>query len=375
MPQKLRVGVIFGGRSGEHEVSLVSASSILQALDREKYDVIPIGITREGRWLSSPEMVRLMKDRSGLNGTGEQYLLPEPGRHGLMSMEDKTSAVRQLDVVFPIVHGTYGEDGTLQGLLELAGIPYVGAGVLGSAVGMDKIVQKQLFHEAGLPIVKYLWFLSEECRKRPQAVAAKIVKTLRYPVFTKPANTGSSVGISKAHDRGELMRGLELAASFDRKVIVEQGVKNVREIECSVMGNNDPEASIPGEIVPSNEFYDYDAKYVDGKSAAIIPAPLPTKTVRTIRAIAVRAFQTLDLAGMARVDFFVVRKTNTMYLNEVNTLPGFTPISMYPKLWEASGISYRELLDRLIALAIERHAEKSSLRTAFDPKTAWYKEG
>ncbi len=374
MPQKIRVGVIFGGRSGEHEVSLVSATSILQALDPAKYDVVPIGITREGQWLSSPEMIRLMKDRSGMNGTGEQYLLPEPGRRGLMSVQDKTSAVKRLDVVFPIVHGTYGEDGTLQGLLELAGIPYVGAGVLGSAVGMDKIVQKQLFHEARLPIVKYRWFLSEECRERPQAVVASVMKALRFPLFTKPANTGSSVGISKVHNKKELLQGLALAASFDRKVIVEQGVRNVREIECSVLGNNDPEASTLGEIVPSNEFYDYDAKYVDGKSTAIIPARLPKKTARLIRALAVRAFRILDLAGMARVDFFAIRNSNTIYLNEVNTLPGFTPISMYPKLWEASGIGYQELLDRLIALAIDRHKEKSSLRTAFDPKIPWYKE-
>ncbi len=375
MSQRLRIGVIFGGRSGEHEVSLVSATSILQALDPAKYDVVPIGITREGRWLSSPEMVRLMKQRSGLDGTGEQYLLPEPGRHGLMSVEDRTSAIRQLDVVFPIVHGTYGEDGTLQGLLELAGIPYVGAGVLGSAVGMDKIVQKELFKEAGLPIVKYVWFLSEEFRTRPQAVVAAVQKALRYPVFTKPANTGSSVGITKAHTKAELLRGLDLAAAFDRKVIVEQGINNVREIECSVLGNNTPEASVPGEIVPSNEFYDYDAKYVDGKSAAIIPAPIPRAVARIIQANAVRAFRTLDLAGMARVDFFLVRKSNKVYLNEVNTLPGFTPISMYPKLWEASGVGYHELLDRLIALAIERHKEKSTLRTSFDPKSAWYKEG
>lgn len=375
MPQRLRVGVIFGGRSGEHEVSLVSATSIVQALDPSKYEVVPIGITREGRWLSSPHMLRLMKERSGLNGTDEQYLLPEPGRRGLMSVEDKTQVVKELDVVFPIVHGTYGEDGTLQGLLELAGIPYIGAGVLGSALGMDKIVQKQLFREAGLPIVKYLWVLSEEVRERPQAVIAKVGRSLRYPVFTKPANTGSSVGISKIHSRAELLRGLELAATFDRKVIIEQGVVNAREIECSVLGNNTPKASIPGEIVPSNEFYDYDAKYVDGKSKAIIPAALPRAIVRKLQATAISAFTTLDLAGMARVDFFVVRKTNKIYLNEVNTLPGFTSISMYPKLWEASGIGYHELLDRLIALAIERHAEKAELRTVYDPKSAWYKEG
>ncbi len=374
MPQKLRVGVIFGGRSGEHEVSLVSATSIIHALDPAKYDVVPIGITREGRWLSSPETLHLLKERSGLNGTVEQYLLPEPGRKGLTTVDNSQSVIQKLDVVFPIVHGTYGEDGTLQGLLELAGIPYVGAGVLGSALGMDKIVQKHLFKEEGLPIVKYLGVLSDACRREPERVAANAARLLRFPMFVKPANTGSSVGISKAHNRAELLAGLALAASFDRKVIIEQGIRNIREIECSVLGNDNPEASVPGEIIPSNEFYDYDAKYVDGKSEAVIPARLPKAVMRKVQQLAVRAFKALDLAGMARVDFFVVHTTHRVYLNEVNTLPGFTAISMYPKLWEASGVGYGALLDRLIALAIERHAEKQGVRTRFDPKSAWYKE-
>ncbi len=375
MSEKLRIGVIFGGRSGEHEVSLVSATSIMQALDPAKYEVVPIGITREGRWLSSPQAIHLLKERLGLNGAAEQYLLPEPGRQGLISPGEQNSAIQRLDVVFPIVHGTFGEDGTLQGLLELADIPYVGAGVLGSAVGMDKIIQKQLFADAGLPVVKYVWFLSDQCRREPGRVASKVARDLRFPVFVKPANTGSSVGITKAHNKREILQGLALAAEYDRKVIIEQGANNVREIECSVLGNSSPEASLPGEVIPSNEFYDYDAKYVDGKSRAEIPAKLPKTTSRLIQSLAIRAFKVLDLAGMARVDFFVARKSHKVYLNEVNTLPGFTAISMYPKLWEASGVSFRELLDRLIGLALERHAGKSTLRTVFDPKAAWYKEG
>jgi D-alanine-D-alanine ligase len=278
-----------------------------------------------------------------------------------------------LDVIFPVVHGTYGEDGTLQGLLELADIPYVGAGVLASSVGMDKIVQKQLFAEAGLPIVRYVGIHSSQCRDESATVVRRVEKRLRYPVFVKPANTGSSVGISKAHNREELRAGLRLAAEYDRKVIVEQGVKDAREIECSVLGNDDPEASIPGEIIPSNEFYDYDAKYVDGKSTAIIPAKLPRAVTSTIRKLAVEAFRVIDCSGMARVDFFVTKGRGKVFLNEINTIPGFTAISMYPKMWESSGVSYPQLLDRLITLAIERHREMASRRTTFTPGKEWYR--
>ena len=247
----------------------------------------------------------------------------------------------------------------------------MGAGVLGSAVGMDKIVQKQLYEQAGIPIAKYVWFFSGECRTAGKKIVASVERKLKYPVFTKPANTGSSVGIAKAHNRAELIHGLAMAASYDRKVVVEQGMKNVREIECSVLGNDDPIASVPGEIISSNEFYDYDAKYVDGKSTSVIPAKLPSKIAKDIQKFAVRAFKTLDLAGMARVDFFVTKKNN-VYLNEVNTVPGFTSISMYPKLWEASGISYSTLLDRLIDLALERHRQKSSIKTTYEPAKDWY---
>ena len=370
---KLRVGVIFGGRSGEHEVSLVSASSVISALDKEKYEVVPIGITQEGRWVSSAHALRLLKEKMGLDREPERFLVPEPHRQGLMSVNGEQPSQLGLDVVFPVVHGTYGEDGTLQGLLELANLPYVGAGVLASAVGMDKIVQKQLHKEAGLPVVNYAWFLSSDCKKEPKRVALAVEKKLRYPIFVKPSNTGSSVGISKAHNRKELLEALALASAYDRKVIVEQGVNNAREIELSVLGNDYPIASIPGEIIPSNEFYDYDAKYVDGKSTAVIPARIPKPVVKRLQQLAVRAFTALDGAGMARVDFFVRKGSNRIYLNEINTIPGFTSISMYPKLWEASGIPYPELLDRLIALALERHREKNARITTYQPRNEWYK--
>ena len=373
MPQKIRVGVIFGGRSGEHEVSLVSATSVIESLDPAQYDVVPIGITREGRWVSSSNAIALLKDRVGLDREPERILVPEPGRRGLVSAKDLTNETAALDVIFPLVHGVYGEDGTIQGLLELANIPYVGAGVLASAVGMDKIVQKELFVNAGLPVPKYLWFLSREFADRPRRVVSRIERTLRYPLFVKPANTGSSVGISKAHTREELIQAIRLAAQYDRKVLLEQGINNAREIECSVLGNDEPEASVPGEIIPSNEFYDYDAKYVDGKSRAIVPAKLPKRVIRTVRDHALAAFRVIDCTGMARVDFFVTRKTHTVYVNEINTIPGFTSISMYPKLWEASGVSFGELLDRLIALAMQRHKEKSGLKHLYQPTKEWYR--
>ncbi|MBM2841369.1 MAG: D-alanine--D-alanine ligase [Bacteroidetes bacterium] len=372
MAGKLRVGVIFGGRSGEHEVSLVSATSVINALNKEKYEVIPIGITQAGRWLSSGKALQLLKSKNGLEEEPERFLVPEPNRQALISINGESDS--RLDVVFPVVHGTYGEDGTLQGLLELANIPYVGAGVLGSALGMDKIVQKQIYERVGIPVPRYISFLSSECRSKSKKVAVEIEKRLKYPVFTKPANTGSSVGISKAHNRKELVEYLVVAANYDRKVIVEQGVKNAREIECSVLGNDDPIASVPGEIIPSNEFYDYDAKYVDGKSTAVIPTELPKKVVKEIQSIAIKAFRALDLAGMARVDFFVTKKKGKIYLNEVNTIPGFTSISMYPKMWEASGIPYSDLLDRLIMLAVERHQEKNAINTTYKPVRDWYKE-
>ncbi len=372
MEKKIRVGVLFGGRSGEHEVSLVSAASVIAALDRNKYDVVPIGIAPDGRWISSGESLSLLRAKQPVSPQQEAFLVPEPHRQALVDARGQSDQTT-IDVIFPVLHGTFGEDGTIQGLLELANLPYVGAGVLASAAGLDKIVQKQLFAEAGLTIVRYRWFLSKAIATGMKKVVSDVEKHLRYPVFVKPSNAGSSVGITKAHDRKELLEGLTVAATFDRKVIVEQGVKNVREIECAVLGNDDPISSVLGEIVPSNEFYDYDAKYVDGKSTALIPADLPRAVGKEIQRIATRAFAILDCAGMARIDFFVTRKKNKVYLNEVNTIPGFTSISMYPKLWEASGLPYADLLDKLISLAIERHREKGALNRSFNPSADWYR--
>jgi D-alanine-D-alanine ligase len=370
--RRLRIGVIFGGRSGEHEVSLASASSVLNALDSSRYEIVPIGITQEGRWVSAPNALRMMVDRSG-SLLPERFLVPEPGRRGLVRAGAPAGGTRRLDVVFPLVHGTFGEDGTVQGLLELADLPYIGAGVLASAVGLDKIVQKELFRQAGLPVVRSTWLFSSFAHRHPAAVVRQVESALRYPVFVKPANTGSSVGITKVHDRSELRPALRLAAAYDRKIIIEQGVSDAREIEVSVLGNDDAVASVPGEIFPSNEFYDYDAKYVDGKSVTAIPARLPRRTADRVRAIALEAFRTLDCSGMARVDFFVGRRTGKVTLNELNTIPGFTAISMYPKLWEASGLPFPRLLDRLVALALERHRQKKRIRTSFRPSRDWYK--
>ncbi len=376
MSSKLRIGVIFGGRSAEHEVSLVSASSVIHALDKDKYEIVPIGISPEGRWLSSGEALNLLKQKTPIAELPEHVFVPDPHHKALMAInaEVSTAANKPVDVIFPLIHGTYGEDGTIQGLFELADIPYVGAGVLGSAVGMDKVIQKQLLRQAKIPVTPDCSFLFDQYESNPKKQIAVIEGKLRYPLFVKPPNLGSSVGISKAHDRSELVRAIDLAGEYDRKILVEQGVKNAREIECSVLGNDDPSASVPGEIIPSNEFYDYDAKYVDGKSRAEIPARLPKPVVKKIQAHAVNAFRVLDCAGMARVDFLVTKSANTVFLNEINTLPGFTSISMYPKLWEASGLSYKDLLDKLIQLALERHAAKAKLKTTYQPKNDWYKQ-
>jgi D-alanine-D-alanine ligase len=373
--KKLRIGVLFGGRSGEHEVSLVSAASVMNSLDRDKYDVVPIGISKQGRWLSSPRALALLREGTGaaaLANEDEKILLPDPQRGGLMNVEESRDS-EPLDCVIPIMHGKYGEDGTIQGLCELANVPYVGAGVLASAVGLDKIVQKQLFAHAGIPIAEYEWFLAKEFAANPRAVIERIEREIGYPNFIKPANTGSSVGITKAHDRKEFTAGVDLAAKFDRKILVERAVPEVREIECAVLGNDAPKSSVLGEVIPSNEFYDYNAKYVDGASTLIIPAPLPPDVSEQVRRYAVQAFTAIDCSGMTRVDFFVVRGTNEIFLNEVNTIPGFTSISMYPKLWDASGLPYAQLLDTLIELAIERHKEQSKLQTSYTPEKEWFK--
>jgi D-alanine-D-alanine ligase len=372
LSQKIKIGVLFGGRSAEHEVSLVSAASIIKALDKEKYEVLPIGISKEGRWLSVPNSVQLLKEGGSLDTLPEHVLLPDPTKQSLVNIGSPSSS-QQVDVIFPVVHGTFGEDGTIQGLFELADIPYVGAGVLGSAVGMDKVVSKQLLQHAKIPVAKGVWFLYSDFEKSSKKYITEVEKKLRYPCFVKPPNQGSSVGISKAHDRKELIAAITLAGGYDRKILVEQAIKNPREIELSVLGNDNPQVSVPGEIIPSNEFYDYDAKYVDGKSKEVIPANLPKALVKKIQQCAVDSFKVLECSGMARVDF-LVEQNGKFYLNEINTIPGFTSISMYPKLWEASGVSYGELLDRLIQLAMELHAEKKNLKTMYTPKTDWYKQ-
>ncbi len=370
--RKLRIGIVFGGRSAEHEVSLVSAASVINALDKEKYEIVPIGISPEGRWLSSDNALKLLKEKTSIDNLPEHVILPDPRKKGLVPL-NSSGENKSVDVLFPVLHGSFGEDGTVQGLFELADIPYVGAGVLGSAIGMDKVVQKELLRQARIPVTPSIWFLLHEFGKNQKRLVFLAEKSLRYPMFVKPANLGSSIGISKAHNRKELVSAIQLAAEYDRKILVEKAIENSREIECSVLGNDDPVASVPGEIIPSNEFYDYDAKYVDGKSTAVIPAKLKKATAKKVQQISVESFKVLDCAGMARADFLVTRKTNKIYLNEINTIPGFTSISMYPKLWEASGIPYAKLLDRLIELAIERHEAKKILKTTFSPKTNWYK--
>ncbi|OAT85212.1 D-alanine--D-alanine ligase [Desulfotomaculum copahuensis] len=362
---KKRVAVIFGGRSGEHEVSLNSAASVMDALDREVYEVLPVMITREGRWLAGVEPARAL---AGGEAGGVPVTLPaDPACEGFVHTEDDGGPAGRvggrIDVVIPVLHGTFGEDGTVQGLLELANIPYVGAGVMASAVGMDKIIMKTVFAQNGLPQVKFRHFLRTDWERERDAVLED-VEQLGYPCFVKPVNLGSSVGISKARNRGELVQAINLAAGYDRKVIVEEFV-DAREVEVAVLGNDYPVASLPGEIIPLNEFYDYEAKYVEGRSRLIIPAPLPPETMLQIQKLAVRVFKALDCAGMARVDFFVRRSDGTVLVNEINTIPGFTRTSMYPKLWEATGIMYGDLLNRLIALALERHEEKNRSQTTF----------
>lgn len=375
MNKKIRVGVLLGGRSVEHEVSLVSAASIIRGLDPEKYEVFPIGITPDGRWLSSADAIALLTDKSSIDNLPERVILPDPRKQGLVEINNSEArSIQGIDVVFPILHGTFGEDGTVQGLLELADVPYVGAGVLGSAVGMDKVIQKQVLESAKIRVAQGISFSSSDFEQDEKKIVERIEEELQYPCFVKPSNTGSSIGISKAHDRKELIEAIRLAVEYDRKVIVEKSIEKAREIECSVIGNDKPAASALGEIIPSNEFYDYDAKYVDGKSTAIIPADLPKWVVRKIQYIACKAFKILDCAGMARVDFLVQGNGAKIYLNEINTIPGFTSISMFPKLWEASGLSYADLLDKLIHLALERHEAKSKLKRTYQPKKEWYKK-
>jgi D-alanine-D-alanine ligase len=391
--KKLRVGILFGGRSGEHEISLLSAASVFNAIDKNKYEVVPIGITKQGHWVTAADAERLLRGKAAeerplragdpdatsaaaVLANGESVVVPpEPHQQGgsLTAFQTDNTLVRRaadraidVDVIFPVLHGTFGEDGTIQGLLELADLPYVGAGVLGSAAGMDKDIMKALFRAAGLPIVKHVTVLRGEWEAAAKKVQKLVESKLKYPVFVKPANLGSSVGISKAHDRKELGPAIDEAARFDRKIVIEQGVggrkHKAREIECAVLGNDDPEASVPGEIVPGEEFYDYNAKYLSEGSQLIIPAKLSKAETKRVQELAIAGFKAVDCSGLARVDFLMEpgagKKPGKIYLNEINTMPGFTSISMYPKLWAATGVGYPALIERLIQLGMERHQDK-----------------
>ena len=373
MSKKIKVGVIFGGKSGEHEISLISARSVMNAMDKEKYEIIPIGIDKQGRWLTGGDPMAELESRlqsteqeAGSRGQGAGGRRQGAGKE----VWDLGFDIRDLDVVFPVLHGPFGEDGTVQGLLELADIPYVGCGVAASALGMDKSLMKEIFRAKGLPVVPFRVIKRKRWDAEPEAVTNEVEAALGYPCFVKPANLGSSVGVNKAHDRQELVRGLDDAARYDRKLLVEWAVPAAREIEVSVLGNDDPIASVPGEIIPSREFYSYEAKYIDDGDKAsklLIPAPLPQELSERARELALAAYLALDCAGMARVDFLLDGERNELYVSELNTIPGFTAISMYPKLWEASGIPYPELIDRLIELALERYEDKKRCQTSYSP--------
>lgn len=353
--KKVNVAVIFGGTNTEHEVSIVSAKSVIDNLDPAKFNITPIYITKRNQWakLSTAAAAQLPT-------TVDKTIVPSD------------LPTEKIDVIFPVLHGPYGEDGTIQGMLEMFHLPYVGCGVLGSALCMDKIVQKQLCLQQGLPVTQFAYTTKHEWESNQTKILQYIQNKLSFPLFIKPANQGSSVGIIKAHNQAELIPAINQAFEYDSKVLIEQGVDNVREIECAILGNADPKASVLGEIIPSNEFYDYDAKYVDGKSDCQIPANLPNKVTQQIQDYAIRAFKTLNCSGLARVDFLVNAKTLEVYLNELNTMPGFTTISMYPKLWQASGLSYSELLEKLIELGIEQHNQQMNRKMTYDPKLPWY---
>jgi D-alanine-D-alanine ligase len=382
--KRLRVGVLYGGRSGEHEVSLASAAAVVANLNRQRYEPVSIRIEKSGRWVlsdrppsaaSAAEVIEQTRNDATRRGGRELILPPQPGDDTVLIV-DRPSAKSdtaadltaltglRLDVIFPVLHGPYGEDGTIQGLLELAGVPYVGCGVLASAVGMDKGVMKTLFRARGLPTPDWITVNKRDWLAERTAITRRISQKLGYPAFVKPANLGSSVGISKVKKEKELADAVNLAAEFDLKVIVEAAVPSAREIECGVLGNGQPEASVPGEIVPAGEFYDYDAKYVSSGSRLEIPADLAADVAAEVRRLSIEAFAAIEGSGLARVDFLLNRETGDLFLNEINTLPGFTTISMYSKLWAASGVDYPTLVDRLVTLALERHAERRTLRTS-----------
>jgi D-alanine-D-alanine ligase len=366
---KLRIGVIYGGRSGEHEVSLMSARSVLDALDRSRYEVVEIGITLAGKWLVGDHVMQELQTRAGRGTRGT--LLAEPGPARLWEIrpngndeEMHLKLFREVDVIFPVLHGTFGEDGTLQGLLEMAEVPYVGAGVLASSVAMDKALFKQLMRAHGVPVVDYILCTRGEIASDLDGVVRRAEAVAPYPLFTKPANLGSSVGVCRCSRRSDLVEGLADAARYDRRVLIERGI-DAREIEVSVLGNDDPQTSVPGEVVPSREFYSYESKYIDGTSQLLIPAPIPEETARRVKHWAAEAYRAIDGAGLARADFLLDRKSGELYVSELNTMPGFTAISMYTKLWEKSGLPYPGLLDRLIELSLERHSDRTRSERAY----------
>lgn len=371
MAKKLKIGVIFGGRSGEHEISIRSAKNVIENLDKKKYDIVPVAINKDGAWLSSAESLALLPETAqkaiGEKNTNSDAVgfFGDPRRKGLSAIDDAQKTY-QIDVMFPVLHGTFGEDGTIQGLFEMAGIPYVGCGVLASSCGMDKVTMKTLFHEAGLPMCRYIWFLRREFEKDPKRFLDKAQQTLGFPVFVKPANLGSSVGVSKATDKKSLQKAIELAAKYDRRIVVEEGV-DAREIECAVLGNDEPKASLPGEYVVFDEakkFLDYTEKYSGtGNNDFIVPAKITPAMQAQIQGMAIRAFKAVDGAGLARVDFFLRRDTNEILINEINTLPGMTDSSGYPKMWKASGKELSQVFSDLIDLALERHQDKAKNQT------------
>jgi D-alanine-D-alanine ligase len=383
--KRLRVGVLYGGRSGEHEVSLASAAAVFANLDRNRYEAVPIRIEKDGRWAladkppiaaSAAEVIDQSRVEAArqIRAGREVHMVARPSEETLLSIKRAPEASPEptealvaglhVDVMFPVLHGPYGEDGTIQGLLELANVAYVGAGVAASALGMDKALMKAIFSARGLPIGDYRVVLRKTWEQRGNEIATELERALEYPMFVKPANLGSSVGISKAKTPSDLRAAMELAGSYDRKIVVEAAVPNAREIECAVLGNDEPQASIPGEVIPSREFYDYEAKYLDHNSEVVIPADLPPALVEEVQRLSMAAFRAIDCAGMARVDFLLARDTGAIVVNEINTIPGFTTISMYSKMWAASGLSYSALIDRLVELALERHAAKQQLRTS-----------
>ncbi len=370
MPEKLTVGVLFGGRSGEHAVSLRSAASVMEAMDKNRYEIVPIGITEQGSWLAGGDPLAALQNNVISGDCYPAVLSADPQNPRLLLLDpgspDRIRDALRLDVVFPVLHGPYGEDGTVQGLLELAGLPYAGSGVLGSAAGMDKVVMKVLFKHAGLPVGDFIYFSATQWAEAQKSLLEQVQEELGYPCFVKPANLGSSVGVSKAQHPDSLVQGVEDALRYDSKVVVEAFIKG-REIECSVLGDEAPLASVPGEIIPCNEFYDYWAKYIDDRSELIIPAPMDPEMDEKVKEYAVRSFQAVNCSGLARIDFFLNDESGELYVNEVNTMPGFTSISMYPKLFEASGVPYPELIDRIIQIALQRHRRKKTLLTSYRP--------